>query len=438
MDTLQAKEQVVKAGKQLVESGLIVRTWGNVSCRISSTQFAITPSGLPYETLTPAEIVVVNIADASYEGNIKPSSEKGFHAAIYKQRNDVNFIVHTHQAAASALSPLQMDFEVKNSEAASIMGQKILCASYGLPGSKKLIKAITDAISSSDGKAFLMAYHGALCLGENYEEAFRVAAALEDECESIISRQYMQISGKEAADPDYIRDYFLALHTSAGNRDVGSIGDNSGPFAAKKNSPTPLYNSEKAGDHFKLYLNAHEEDPFPAGGDRSSINNGKNIIEVSLKPSPQEKNTANLPAAAFIHREIYRKNKNVRAIVHTTSPDILAVSCAGKKLHPLLDDFAQIIGTGAPTVANDLSLAGARKIARKFKRPSGLLIQNNGALCCGPTKSDAVAAKLAMGKNCKTRIATSLFKEPKPLNPLESLVMRIYYQVKYSREAQKK
>ncbi len=435
MDTLQAKEQVVKAGKQLVESGLIVRTWGNVSCRISSTQFAITPSGLPYETLTPAEIVVVNIADASYEGNIKPSSEKGLHAAVYKQRNDVNFIAHTHQAAASALSPLQMNFEVENTETAAILGQKVACASYGLPASKKLKKAVTDALSLSESKALLMAYHGALCLGENYEEAFRVAAALEDECENIIIRRFLQISGKEAADPDHIRDYFLALHASAGRSTMGVKNDS---FAAKKAALTPLYNSEKAGDHFKLYLNAHEEDPFPAGGHGRSESNGKNIIEVSLRTSPQEKDIANLPAAAFIHREIYRKNKNIRAIVHTTSPDILAVSCAGKKLYPLLDDFAQIIGTSAPIVANDLSLAGAGKIARKFKRPSGLLIQNNGALCCGPTKSDAVAAKLAMGKNCKTRIATSLFKEPKPLNPLESLVMRIYYQVKYSREAQKK
>ena len=97
MDINKAKEIVVMAGKKLVESGLIARTWGNVSCRVSDTQFVITPSGRAYETLTPEEIVLVNISDLSYEGDIKPSSEKGIHAEAYKHRHDVNFVIHTHQ-----------------------------------------------------------------------------------------------------------------------------------------------------------------------------------------------------------------------------------------------------------------------------------------------------------------------------------------------------
>ena len=61
MEIMQAKELVIKAGIELIESGLIARTWGNISCRISDTQFVITPSGRAYETLTPEEIVLVNI-----------------------------------------------------------------------------------------------------------------------------------------------------------------------------------------------------------------------------------------------------------------------------------------------------------------------------------------------------------------------------------------
>ena len=76
MEIMQAKELVVRAGKQLVESGLIARTWGNVSCRVSDTQFVITPSGRAYETLTPEEIVLVNIADLSYDGDVKPHRKR--------------------------------------------------------------------------------------------------------------------------------------------------------------------------------------------------------------------------------------------------------------------------------------------------------------------------------------------------------------------------
>ncbi|MBR5016026.1 MAG: class II aldolase/adducin family protein, partial [Clostridia bacterium] len=93
----EAKALVIDAGKELLESGLIARTWGNVSARISDTQFVITPSGKAYETLTPEDIVTVNIADCSYEGDIKPSSEKGVHAEAYRLRPDVDFIIHTHQ-----------------------------------------------------------------------------------------------------------------------------------------------------------------------------------------------------------------------------------------------------------------------------------------------------------------------------------------------------
>ena len=109
MEIMQAKELVIKAGKELIESGLIARTWGNISCRISDTQFVITPSGRAYETLTPEEIVLVNIEDLEYEGEIKPSSEKGIHAACYKLRPEINFVIHTHQVNASIVSTLGMD-----------------------------------------------------------------------------------------------------------------------------------------------------------------------------------------------------------------------------------------------------------------------------------------------------------------------------------------
>ena len=69
----EAKEFVIKAGLELSEAGLVARTWGNISARISDHQFAITPSGRAYDTLTPDDIVIVNIEDGSYEGSVKPS-----------------------------------------------------------------------------------------------------------------------------------------------------------------------------------------------------------------------------------------------------------------------------------------------------------------------------------------------------------------------------
>ena len=135
--TKQAKAKVVAAGIKLVESGLIARTWGNVSCRISETHFVITPSGRDYLTLTIDDIVMVRIEDLSYTGEVKPSGEKAVHAEIYKARPDANFVIHTHQENASVISTLGID-EVNVGSNFQLLGPKIICAAYGLPGTKKL------------------------------------------------------------------------------------------------------------------------------------------------------------------------------------------------------------------------------------------------------------------------------------------------------------
>ena len=73
----QARDLVVRAGHMLREKGLVERTWGNISARISETRFVITPSGLAYETMRPEHLAVYDYAHGSWHGPYKPSSEKG-------------------------------------------------------------------------------------------------------------------------------------------------------------------------------------------------------------------------------------------------------------------------------------------------------------------------------------------------------------------------
>jgi L-fuculose-phosphate aldolase len=182
MDEELARREVVAAGKMLVETGLIARTWGNVSCRIDSGRFAVTPSGLAYETMRPEDVVIVNVVDLSYEGRLKPSSEKGIHAGLYRQLPYINFVIHTHQANASAAAVLEEDVEILVPENRKIIGKKAVFAAYGLPGTKKLQKNVAKALSRSTGRALLMANHGALCFDENRDGAFAAVRALENEC----------------------------------------------------------------------------------------------------------------------------------------------------------------------------------------------------------------------------------------------------------------
>lgn len=170
----EARALIIKAGHRLLEEKLIARTWGNISARISDTQYIITPSGRAYDTLRPEDLVKVNIKGEAYEGRYKPSSEKGVHTAAYQLRRDVDFVIHTHQFYASAVCAEEVD---------TLFAP---CAPYGLPGSKKLKKAVARTIRDNpQNQAFLMARHGALCLGKNYDDVFDVVEKLESQCKTL-------------------------------------------------------------------------------------------------------------------------------------------------------------------------------------------------------------------------------------------------------------
>ncbi len=169
----EARRLVVLAGKEALKAGLVARTWGNISARISDEEFVITPSGRAYEDLEPQDLVKCRIDDCSHEGPNKPSSEKGIHADCYRLRPDVNFVIHTHQFYATAVGVTGR----------SIKKPHIPCARYGMPSTKKLRKNVALAVEENpDCKAFLMEKHGALCLGGSYEESFAEANRLERIC----------------------------------------------------------------------------------------------------------------------------------------------------------------------------------------------------------------------------------------------------------------
>lgn len=190
----KARELVLKAGLELCEAGLVARTWGNISARVSDTQYVITPSGRAYDTLTKEDIVLVNIADGTYEGDVKPSGEKGVHAAVYELCPEMNFVIHTHQNYASALSILAREIPVEacNNDAKDskeILGNVIPCAGYGMYATELLVNNVKEQVRThKDSKAVLMKYHGALCYGKDYDEAFAVAYELEEVSKQVFDK----------------------------------------------------------------------------------------------------------------------------------------------------------------------------------------------------------------------------------------------------------
>ena len=196
MTELEIKNSIVQTGLILLEKKLVARTWGNISSRIDDKHFAITPSGLGYETLTAEDIPIFNMEDETWTGR-KPSSEKRIHATCYAQYPEVNFVIHTHQdyataiglvgaagnaGAAGAAANLEMTEEEK-----TLLGE-IKVASYGLPGTKKLKKGVEEALKAGS-KSVLMLHHGAVILGKDKEDAIHKAEVLEEVCRRAVDKK---------------------------------------------------------------------------------------------------------------------------------------------------------------------------------------------------------------------------------------------------------
>ena len=406
MDILEAKNIVIKAGHELLAAGLIVRTWGNISCRISDTQFVITPSGKAYDTLTPDDIVIVNIADLSYDGDVKPSSEKGIHASCYELRPDINFVIHTHQKNASVVSTLGLDINNITGEEAEIIGTDVPCATYGLPGQPKLREGVIGALTRSTSKAAIMKHHGAVCLGTDYEDAFAVANALENVCEKFIIERCCQVSGKAVDTFSGVVDYITDVFKS-----------DSKYKAAKEFTPC---DSTRKGDCFFI-------------GEKD-----KNCAIIDTK-SGALIGGGEIPDSADMHWAIYKKRKDVNYIRHTKDENVVAMSRKGKTMKPFLDDLAQLCGPVVKCAVFNPSdtLKTSKKVVKALGKRNAVLIKDNGAVCVAGNQYDAEAVEIVMEKGCKTAVGAELYAETKPIGAFDAHLMNFIYKVKYSKKAGK-
>lgn len=171
------REELVEYGKRLVSCGLVQGTWGNLSVRLDEKYMLATPSGLDYTRLKPSDMVKVSIETLEYEGGQKPTSEKGLHAAIYKNRDDIRAIIHTHSKYCSVFAAANKDMPVLD-EYRECFGDTVKLAKYALPGTKALMKNTADAVGK--GMGAIMANHGMVACGGDLGEAFDNCVKLEE------------------------------------------------------------------------------------------------------------------------------------------------------------------------------------------------------------------------------------------------------------------
>ncbi|MGI6712586.1 MAG: class II aldolase/adducin family protein [Bacillota bacterium] len=174
----QIKDQIISVGKQLIDYGLVLATWGNISCRVPKTDlFLVTPSGIPYSELQPSDLVQLDLTGEYIEGTRIPSSESLVHLAIYKKRPDVQAIVHTHSNYASMFAVVRENIPPILVDMAQMIGGPIKVAKYALSGTQELALNTVEALE--DRNAVLLANHGVITTGSNLDEAFNISLLVE-------------------------------------------------------------------------------------------------------------------------------------------------------------------------------------------------------------------------------------------------------------------
>lgn len=123
------KEEAYAANMQLPKLGLVLFTFGNVSAVDRSLGvFAIKPSGVPYEDLTPDSMVIVDFDANTVEGNLRPSSDTKTHAVLYKHWDNIGGVVHTHSTYGTAWAQAQRDIPIFGTTHADHLTTDIPCA----------------------------------------------------------------------------------------------------------------------------------------------------------------------------------------------------------------------------------------------------------------------------------------------------------------------
>lgn len=181
-EELALRAELIEACRSMNRLGINKGTSGNISVR-HGDGFLISPTGIPYDKLMPEHVVAMNW-DATYAGDVLPSSEWRFHRDILLARPDLNAVVHTHSTYATALSILGRDIPAIHYVIAAAGGSTIRCAPYEIFGSQELADRVVTAL---DGRrACLLAHHGVITGHMSIARALALAVTVEE-----LAHQYL-------------------------------------------------------------------------------------------------------------------------------------------------------------------------------------------------------------------------------------------------------
>ena len=171
-------EKLIATARLMAELGLVVGSFGNVSCR-ENDRILITPTCLDYFQMKPENLVTLDLEGKKLSGDREPSSEFCLHVAIYAARDDAQAIVHTHSTHALAISMVADELPMLTEEMEVLVKGSVPVAPYAPAGTQQLADQAAQILSKTPGKGLILARHGVVGLGNTLEEALLACQLVE-------------------------------------------------------------------------------------------------------------------------------------------------------------------------------------------------------------------------------------------------------------------
>jgi L-ribulose-5-phosphate 4-epimerase len=204
------RQTVATLHSELTKYGLVAWTAGNVSARVPGADLmVIKPSGVSYDELTAAAMIVCDLDGQVVEGDLAPSSDTAAHAYVYRAMAEVGGVVHTHSPYACAWAARNEPIPCVLTAMADEFGGEIPVGPFALIGNDDIGKGIVETLSGHRSPAVLMRNHGVFTIGPDAKAAVQAAVMCEDVARSVhLARQLGEPVSIEPADIDRLYDRY--------------------------------------------------------------------------------------------------------------------------------------------------------------------------------------------------------------------------------------
>ncbi len=424
LNTVHPQELIAFILDKVYKAGNTTTSGGNISIRDEKGDIWITPSGIDKGTLTSKDISCVR-ADGTIEGLHTPSSEYPFHIGVFNKRKDINAVIHAHSPALVAFSIVAKQPNTKITPWAYAICKEMGFADYRVPGSQELGDVIAEEFAKGFN-AVIMENHGVVIGGKDMMEAYNRFETLELLAQTLVNAA--EFGTPVELSNEQLEEYLAkSVNTLGENNDVvytsneKAVRNEIVAFMDRSSTQKLMYTSVGA---ISVRLEGNDFVTTP----KNEANWNLDVSDlVQVKDGNIEAGKVANDHVA-LHKEIFEKNADVKAIVHTASPNLMAFSVIHKELDVRTIPESWIFLQDVMNVKYGEQFAGANSIADNISLGSPLaVIQNDSVVSVGKNLTLAFD-RLEIGEfSAKSLVMGNKLGDFKPMSEADVEDLRVAF-----------